>query len=230
MSEQLAKLQDGNRRYLAQPSAKDFAKARAETLEGQKPYAIVLTCSDSRVPPEHIFDAGIGEIFVVRTAGNVVDKIALGSIEYAAEHLHAPLLLVMGHERCGAVKAAWEAVSVSGPESPAPEPGVERSVQQTVVSRRLETQNPEPGTAPAAEGEHKHADNISHVLRKLEKAVKKAKKKNRSVEDATDENVKVQIREILRKSQVCKKLIEEGKLKIVGARYKLADGKVEIIA
>jgi carbonic anhydrase len=112
---ELERLMEGNGRYLSAPSQKDFVKMRSETANGQSPFAIVLTCSDSRVPPEHIFDAGIGEIFVVRTAGNALDSIALASIEYAAEHLHCPLIAVMGHEKCGAVKAAWEAG-----EAPAP--------------------------------------------------------------------------------------------------------------
>lgn len=83
----------------------DIMKRRIETCDGQKPFAIVVTCSDSRVVPEFIFDTNIGDLFVIRTAGNVVDKVALGSIEYAAEHLHVPLLVVLGHESCGAVNA-----------------------------------------------------------------------------------------------------------------------------
>lgn len=103
----IRKLQDGNARFVAnKPSQKDFAAQRAAVVGGQKPYAIVLYCSDSRVPVEHIFDAGIGEIFGIRDAGNIADSFALGSIEYAAEHLHTPLLVVMGHTKCGAVAAA----------------------------------------------------------------------------------------------------------------------------
>lgn len=79
-----------------------------ELSKGQKPYAVVVTCSDSRVSPEIIFNETLGKIFVIRTAGNVVDKIALGSIEYAVEHLKVPLVIVMGHQSCGAVKAAME--------------------------------------------------------------------------------------------------------------------------
>ncbi|MCD7948640.1 MAG: carbonic anhydrase [Oscillospiraceae bacterium] len=78
---------------------------------GQKPFAAILTCSDSRVPPEHIFSAGLGEIFVVRTAGNVAGDFEIGSIEYAVEHLHVPLVVVMGHTHCGAVAAALEGYS-----------------------------------------------------------------------------------------------------------------------
>lgn len=74
--------------------------------EGQTPYAVIVTCSDSRVPPEHIFSAGIGELFVIRTAGNVVGDFELGSIEYAIGHLKTPIVLVLGHNHCGAVAAA----------------------------------------------------------------------------------------------------------------------------
>ncbi len=79
---------------------------RDTSQNGQKPYAVIVTCSDSRVPPEHIFCAGIGELFVIRTAGNVIGNFELGSIEYGAEHLNAKLILVLGHTGCGAVAAA----------------------------------------------------------------------------------------------------------------------------
>jgi carbonic anhydrase len=78
---------------------------RAQLAKGQQPYAIVLTCSDSRVCPEILFDESLGKLFVIRVAGNVVDPIVLGSIEYAAEHLGSKLLVVLGHTSCGAVKA-----------------------------------------------------------------------------------------------------------------------------
>lgn len=82
------------------------SEVRTETAEiGQSPYATIITCSDSRVPPEHIFQAGIGELFVIRTAGNVVGEFELGSVEYSAEHLGTGLILVLGHTGCGAVDA-----------------------------------------------------------------------------------------------------------------------------
>jgi carbonic anhydrase len=92
-------------RFLQKQSGEEY---RRQLAEGQKPQAVVITCSDSRVSPEIVFDQDLGKIFVIRTAGNVVDSIAIGSIEYAVEHLHAPLIIVMGHESCGAVKAAIE--------------------------------------------------------------------------------------------------------------------------
>jgi carbonic anhydrase len=110
--EALQKLMDGNRNFIEQKMTNQemSAKSVRESLaKGQKPYAVILSCSDSRVPPEIIFDKGLGEIFVVRVAGNVPDPIVLGSIEYAAEHLGSPLIMVLGHERCGAVTAAVEA-------------------------------------------------------------------------------------------------------------------------
>lgn len=110
-SEALQKLKEGNSRYLAAVSNPgDISPAiRQKTCdEGQSPYAIVVTCSDSRVIPESIFSAGIGELFVIRVAGNVMDKHQLGSVEYAAGHLGSKLVVVLGHEHCGAVGAALQ--------------------------------------------------------------------------------------------------------------------------
>jgi carbonic anhydrase len=105
-----ASLQEGNSRYISGQTLKKGSgdEFRTELAKGQHPFAVIVACSDSRVAPEIIFDQDLGKIFVVRTAGNVVDPIALGSIEYAVEHLHAPLVVVLGHESCGAVKATIE--------------------------------------------------------------------------------------------------------------------------
>ncbi|MBQ6331797.1 MAG: carbonic anhydrase [Clostridia bacterium] len=97
------KLIEGNRRYCA---AGYDARREQTAKEGQHPYAIVICCSDSRVIPEKIFSADIGDLFVIRVAGNVLDRHALGSIEYAAEHLGCSLVLMLGHTGCGAVAAA----------------------------------------------------------------------------------------------------------------------------
>ena len=105
----LERLKAGNRAYLnADTASGDVSpKTRSETVrDGQKPFAVVVTCSDSRVIPEYIFSVGIGELFVVRVAGNVIDNHALGSIEYAVDHLCCKLVLVLGHTHCGAVAAA----------------------------------------------------------------------------------------------------------------------------
>jgi carbonic anhydrase len=108
--EALARLKAGNAVFAANPEAAlpiDGARRTALT-QTQSPFATVLSCSDSRVPPEIVFHASLGDLFVVRAAGNVTDRAILASVEYAADHLHVPLVVVMGHESCGAVKAAVE--------------------------------------------------------------------------------------------------------------------------
>ena len=105
----ISRLQMGNKRYTAsiQCIGDTSQGQREKTLsEGQRPYAVIVTCSDSRVIPESIFSAGIGDLFVIRIAGNVMDDHQLGSIEYAVEHLGCSLVVVLGHTHCGAVDAA----------------------------------------------------------------------------------------------------------------------------
>jgi carbonic anhydrase len=105
----LARLKAGNARFVkGRHRPANYVAERATLIKGQQPYAILLTCSDSRVPPELIFDESLGKLFIVRVAGNVTDPVTLGSVEYAAEHLGAHLLVVLGHDACGAVKATVE--------------------------------------------------------------------------------------------------------------------------
>ena len=105
--ESLKKLMDGNRRFVSETYDRgDISPGRrAEISKGQRPFAVIVDCSDSRVVPEFIFDQGLGDLFVIRTAGNIVDDIAIGSVEYAVKHLGVRLVLVLGHDDCGAVKA-----------------------------------------------------------------------------------------------------------------------------
>ncbi len=109
-------LMEGNRRFSSgKLLAKNMGTVRLEELlnKGQKPFAVILTCSDSRVPPELIFDQALGDLFIIRVAGNVISPIVMGSIEYGVEHLQVPLLVILGHENCGAVKA-----TIDGGEAP----------------------------------------------------------------------------------------------------------------
>jgi len=111
----LAELLAGNKRYRAgQTEADRGVQRRCDLVSGQSPIAIIIGCSDSRVPPDVIFDQPLGALFVVRTAGHVLSDIGLGSVEYAADHLEIPLLIVLGHERCGAVTAAIAGESADG--------------------------------------------------------------------------------------------------------------------
>jgi len=104
----LQRLIDGNARFTAGKVGhpNQDAARRAALAKGQTPFAAIVGCSDSRVSPELVFDQGLGDLFVVRVAGNVVDADVAGSVEYAVEHLHTPLVLVLGHQKCGAVMAA----------------------------------------------------------------------------------------------------------------------------
>jgi len=103
----LERLMAGNKRYVAaqQVHPHQTPERCIELRDGQYPFAVILGCADSRVPPEVIFDQGLGDLFVIRVAGNVLDDLVLGSIEYAVAHLHTPLIVVLGHSKCGAVGA-----------------------------------------------------------------------------------------------------------------------------
>ncbi len=109
-------LQAGNNHFIHArlSSRKPTAAKRHETAKEQHPFAVIVGCADSRTSPEILFDQNIGDLFVIRTAGELVDNYALGSIEYAVEHLGARLVVVMGHEKCGAVKAAMASDSAPG--------------------------------------------------------------------------------------------------------------------
>jgi carbonic anhydrase len=104
----LARLVAGNERFLRGEARFPTVQKEvlAELAKGQRPYATIIGCSDSRVPPELVFDAGFGELFIVRIAGNIISPEIMGTLQYAAVHLHTPLFVVLGHEGCGAVQAA----------------------------------------------------------------------------------------------------------------------------
>ena len=184
----LQALIDGNARYAADKSvnARSHSARRAEVAASQRPLAIIVACADSRVGPELVFDQDLGDIFVVRSAGNVVDDVQLGSIEYAVEHLHAPLIVVVGHERCGAVMAAGK-----GGEAPGHFGAFLRPIQPAVEST-----------------EGQSGDRVDNVVRA---------------------NVMNVVRQISGTGPVIAEHVQEGKVKVVGARYDLDSGRIEIL-
>ena len=129
----LSRLLAGNHRYVTGTVAhpNQTAGRRRTVASSQHPFAIILGCSDSRVPPEVVFDQGLGDLFVIRVAGNIADPAALGSIEYAAEHLGVGLVVVLGHSRCGAVDAA-----VKGGEAPGHIPVLVDAIMPAVEKTR----------------------------------------------------------------------------------------------
>lgn len=189
--EALKMLREGNERWVnnqAQAPNTDSAR-REETSAGQHPFATVLTCADSRLPVERIFDRGVGDVFVVRVAGNVMSPEVAGTIEYGAEHLHVPVLVVMGHTKCGAVAAAASGAHVEG--------------------------------------------NVSSLVERIAPAVSRAKQQdptlgaNELASLAVRENVWQGIFDLLRTSKEARHLVQEGKLKVVGAVCDVTTGKVE---
>jgi carbonic anhydrase len=203
--EALQKLVDGNKRYVENQmtgSKLCDITTRTSLAKSQKPYAIILTCSDSRVPPEIVFDKGLGEIFVVRVAGNIPDPVVLGSIEYAAEHLGSPLVMVLGHERCGAVGATIGAKGKS--TGSANIDAIVKSIAPSVKNAAKDCE--------ACKGEAKCADS----------------KKDAFLECVVDANAKTVAAGLTKKSKILKHLVDAKKLKIVAAKYDLDDGVVSI--
>lgn len=183
-------LLEGNSRFISgdlTQNEQNMTERRSEIVSAQKPFAVILGCSDSRVPPEIIFDQGLGDIFVVRTAGHVLDNVSIESIEYAVDHLHVPLVIVLGHDGCGAVTSV-----VEGGEGPCHLPCLVEAIQPAV-------------------DEAMKMGNESQLL-----------------EYSIDNNIK-NIKEKLNESELIKSEEEMGKLMIVGARYRLNTGVVEII-
>lgn len=203
--EALQKLMDGNKRYVeGQMTGTKLCDVTTRTslAKSQKPYAIVLTCSDSRVPPEVIFDKGLGEIFVIRVAGNIPDPVVLGSIEYAAEHLGSPLVMVLGHERCGAVSAT---VGAKGKST--------GSVNIDAIVKTI-------------------APNVKNAAKDCEACKGEAKcgdtKKDAFVECVVDANARTVAAGLTKKSKILKHMVAEKKVKIVAAKYDLDDGAVTL--
>jgi carbonic anhydrase len=185
----LKKLMAGNQRYIQQKRTfPDQARERVvEVAQGQHPFATILACSDSRVAPEIIFDQGLGDLFDIRVAGNFLDDVVLGNLEYAALELGVPLLVILGHERCGAVKAALDGKAVPG--------------------------------------------HIGTLVAAIKPAVDATKNRGGDAWDnAVRANVQMNVNNLKSSSPLLAAAVKARQLKVVGARYDLDSGKVEIIA
>jgi carbonic anhydrase len=184
----LQKLMDGNRRYIKQKRTfPDQGRSRiVEVAKGQHPFAIVLCCSDSRVVPEILFDQGLGDLFDIRVAGNVLDDAIIGTMEYAVAELGTPLVMILGHERCGAVKAALDGKPVPG--------------------------------------------KIGSLVAAIKPAVDSIKSQPGDAWDnAVKANVKMNVNKLKQSSSIIAQAVKAGKLKVVGGRYDLDTGTVEMV-
>ena len=184
-------LQEGNKRFVNNLKInRNLLQLMNETANGQYPFAVVLSCMDSRTSVELIFDQGLGDIFSIRIAGNVVNDDILGSMEYACSVAGSKLVVVLGHTRCGAIKGACEQVEMG---------------------------------------------NLTGLLDKIRPAIEKTKSfaedcdNNFLAEKVAQANVDHSINEILDRSNIIRKLYEEGKLGITGAMYSVENGTVNFI-
>ncbi len=160
----LEMLKEGNARFISDrpESVTQGKQRRLEIARSQAPIAVLVSCSDSRVPPELLFGRGLGELFIIRNAGNTVDTVALGSIEYAITQLNVPLIVVMGHERCGAVDAA-----VSVVEKQTVFPGSMGRMVEPIVPSVLQAR-------AALGGKHTHEELLdASVKRNVQRVVKR---------------------------------------------------------
>ena len=195
--EALARLQDGNRRFVSNVRGSDAFVShtrRADLTAGQQPFAIILGCSDSRVPAEIVFDQGLGDLFVIRVAGNIVAPSQVGSVEFAAAAFDTRLVVVLGHSQCGVILATLE-------ELRRPTQNQSRNLQSIVDRVR-----------PSVEG--LLATDLRHDRDTL-------------VKQAVRANIRASANHLRHGSQVLEQLIQSDGLLIVGAEYSLETGVVE---
>jgi carbonic anhydrase len=187
----LDRLMKGNQRYVEGVSKRhDFKHEREALTKGQNPYAGVLSCADSRIAPEYAFDAGRGDLFVCRVAGNVINDDVIASLEYAVSVLDTPLIMVLGHQACGAVDAAIKSIKTS-----------------TTL----------PGHLPS-------------LVTALAPAVKAAiDQSGDNLDNAIRQNVILTVAGVKTATPILSKAVEDNKLRVVGAVYDLANGRVALV-
>lgn len=192
----LERLKEGNQRFVSGVRSIDtFVKQiqRANFVEGQEPFAIILGCSDSRVPAEIIFDQGLGDLFVIRVAGNIVAPSQVGSVEFAAERFGTPLVVVLGHSMCGAVIATIDELE---------RPSDEKSSNLLSIVNRIR-----PTVEPLFETELRN-DPV------------------KLLESSIHANILAAANNLMHGSPMLEQLVQQGKLRIVGAEYSLETGEV----
>jgi len=195
-SEAIRRLKEGNQRFVSGVRSIDTILKqiqRADFVEGQAPFAIILGCSDSRVPAELIFDQGLGDLFVIRVAGNIVAPSQVGSVEFAAELFGTQLVVVLGHSMCGAVKATIDELE---------RPSEEKSSNVLSIVNRIR-----PTVEPLFETELRNDP-------------------DKLLESSIRANILAATNHLMHGSQMLETLVQQGKLKIVGAEYSLETGHV----
>jgi carbonic anhydrase len=193
----LARLREGNRRFVAEGQTQDALTGHTRRLElaaGQAPFAIVLGCSDSRVPAEIVFGQGLGDLFVIRVAGNIVAPSQIGSVEFAAEQFGTRLVVVLGHSRCGAILATLEQLGRGS---------AERSRHLRSIVDRVR-----PSVEPLL-------------------ATELARDADALVRHAVRANIRMSVHQLRHGSDILEELIERDGLAVIGAEYSLESGVVD---
>ncbi|MBS0320276.1 MAG: carbonic anhydrase, partial [Proteobacteria bacterium] len=193
----LARLQEGNARFMADERTSDTVLGqvrRAEVMKSQEPIAIILGCSDSRVPAELVFDQGLGDLFVIRVAGNIVAPSQVGSVEFAAARFGTPLVVVLGHSQCGAILATLEELG---------RPTANQSPNLRAIVDRV---RPSVESLMAL---HRHGE------------------VDTLVDVAVRANIRASANQLRHGSRVLEQLIQDGELLVVGAEYSLETGAVD---
>jgi len=194
MHESLKNLIEGNKRFAEGKSIHPnrSSELRNSLIDEHNPYAIIISCSDARVPVEIIFDVGLGDIFVIRTAGHVLSKETMGSLEYAVHDLGVKFVMILGHDNCGAVNSALTAY---------------KSKQYEELSPNLQAL----------------LNHIYPVFENMDISGKNA------LNDAVKLNIKYQLEDLLKKDAYLAKKVKENKIMVIGAKYSLDTGLIEII-
>lgn len=206
----LERLLDGNRRFASGEVLRSEIgiARRRELIAAQKPFAIILGCCDSRVPPEIIFDCGLGDLFTIRTAGHTIDRAVIESLDYGIKHLHIPLLIVLGHERCGAVSCAIAFCSLASAQEH------DRNVMPSSLK---------PGGPNSLRPRDKSSQEEGAIIEQIRPAIEACGGELASRDEIAKAHVRLTV------ARLEKLLVNAQGLKIFGAYYNLESGIVEIL-
>lgn len=246
-----SRMLEGNSRFAAGTPEHPWQdrETRESLIDGQHPDAAVLACSDSRVPPEIIFDQGLGNMFTVRTAGQIIDDAVIASLEYAVTHLHVSLLVVLGHEHCGAVAGAVEeldelaastGIDLNAADGDAMQPasGVDNAITGNATADAILNAN-SGMPIDATGGEDDPFDQLETLVTEAESVIlcsvgaSVLSAREAELTDHDDfERVHIArtIETLVDRSSIIQYALAEQRLSIVGARYRLTDGKVEVLS
>ena len=233
-----SRLLAGNRRFAQGKMTHTWQdrETRESLIDSQRPDAAVLSCSDSRVPPESIFDAGLGDMFTVRTAGQIIDDSVLASLEYAVDKLHVSLLVILGHQHCGAIQAADQQLGVLASRVRHGDDSSETAQSLASVIDDIEAMDDAQAAQDAQNQLEESLENLlpeaqSPIVRLVGPSVLQAYEAQlRDHADIERVHIAHTIEELVDRSQPIQQALADERLIIVGARYCMDTGLVEVLS